>query len=138
MTDVGRITHRPEMHRGTDDLPFDADDVPFDPSATATPLVSTNLQTAVVELEAIVVGISLGAVPTFVWNETPGGTVNGSNAAFTLAGGPSPSNSLLLFKNGMLQRAGSGNDFTLSGSTVTFEAGNIPATGDVLLASYTT
>lgn len=75
---------------------------------------------------------------THVWNATPTGTINGSNATFTLAAPPSPAGSLLLFKNGMLQRAGSGNDFTLSSSTVTFEAGNVPATGDVLLASYTT
>lgn len=77
-----------------------------------------------------------GSSPTFAWNETPAGQVNGVNAMFTLVWSPSPGTSLLLFKNGILQRAGAGNDFTLSGLTVTFEPGNVPQTGDVLLATY--
>lgn len=72
------------------------------------------------------------------WNETPGGAIDGINAAFTLATTPVPAISLLLTRNGLLQRAGSGNDFTLSGSTITFESSAIPQTGDWLLASYTT
>ena len=70
---------------------------------------------------------------TLAWSEVPSGTINGVNAVFTLAHAPI---GLLLSKNGLVQRPGSGNDYTLSGSSVTFEAGNIPQTGDVLLASY--
>lgn len=73
-----------------------------------------------------------------VWNETPGGAINGVNATFTLAAAPSPAGSLLLFRNGLLMRAGAGKDFTLSGSSITFLGGNLPQTGDDLVASYTT
>lgn len=74
---------------------------------------------------------------TFVDSETPSGTINGSNDTFTLAGTPA-TGSLHLYKNGIRQRAGSGNDYQLSTATITFEAGNLPQTGDVLLADYRT
>lgn len=68
-------------------------------------------------------------------DETPSGTINGSNPTFTLANSPSPAGSLILAKNGIIQNSG-GNDFTLSGSTITFETLAIPQTGDVLKAWY--
>lgn len=67
--------------------------------------------------------------------ETPSGTINGVNAAFTLAHTPSGT-SLALYKNGQLMVAGAGADYTLSTSTVTFNSGAIPKTGDVLIADY--
>ncbi len=70
---------------------------------------------------------------THVSGETPSGTVNGSNAVFTLANSPSPAASLMLFLNGLLQNPG-GNDFTLSAGTITFALA--PPTGSVLLAHY--
>jgi len=79
--------------------------------------------------------VSGGSSETAVDGETPGGTVNGSNATFTLANTPA-SGSLHLFVNGIRQRAGSGNDYTISGDTITFETAAIPLTGDVLLADY--
>lgn len=72
---------------------------------------------------------------TFADNETPTGTINGVNSAFTLAFTPSPTASLCVFKNGQLMNAG-GNDYTLSTNTITFVSGAIPKTGDVLLAHY--
>jgi hypothetical protein len=72
---------------------------------------------------------------TEVWSETPAGTINGTNDAFTLANTPT-TGTLRLFKNGIRQRAGSGNDYTLAADTITFEAGNVPQTGDILLADY--
>jgi hypothetical protein len=69
--------------------------------------------------------------------ETPAGAVNGSNATFTLAAAPDPPGSLRLAVNGLLQRPGAGNDFILSGLTVTFQAGAVPMAGDVLEAAYT-
>lgn len=72
---------------------------------------------------------------TFV-RQVPSGTVNGSNPTFTLTFAPSPADSLQLFKDGLLQKEGAGNDFTLSGLTITFLAGNIPQTGDNLYAIY--
>lgn len=68
-------------------------------------------------------------------NETPSGAINGVNAVFTLSKGPKVG-SECVFKNGIRQRPGSGNDYTISGGTITFEAGNIPLTGDVLLVDY--
>ena len=69
------------------------------------------------------------------WNEVPGGAVNGSNPTFTLAHAPQ-AGALMLFKNGMLQRVGSGNDYTIASLTITFETGNIPQADDVLLSTY--
>lgn len=72
---------------------------------------------------------------SFADNETPSGTINGSNDTFTVANTPNPAASVQLFKNGQLMIAG-GADFTLSTATITFVAGAIPQTGDVLRASY--
>ena len=68
----------------------------------------------------------------FAWNETPSGTINGSNPTFTLASSPTPAASLELRLNGVVQKSGS--DFTLSGSTITMIVA--PGVGDVLIASY--
>lgn len=78
---------------------------------------------------------SCGAVltGTFADNETPTGTINGSNTSFTLAHTPSPTASLSLYLNGQLLIAG-GADYTLATATITMTAA--PATGDVLRASY--
>lgn len=75
------------------------------------------------------------AVADFTFSEAPSGTINGSNDTFTIAATPE-AGTLQLYKNGIRQRAGAGNDYTLSGTTITFEAGNIPQTGDILLADY--
>lgn len=77
------------------------------------------------------------ATHTHVVSETPSGTINGSNAAFTIAATPA-TGTLRLYKNGLRQRAGAGNDYTLSGSTITYEAGNVPQTGDSHVADYET
>jgi hypothetical protein len=44
--------------------------------------------------------------------------------------------SLLLYRNGLLMKAGL--DYTLSGTNIGFVAGATPQPGDVLLASYRT
>lgn len=72
---------------------------------------------------------------TFADAETPTGTINGVNDTFTLANTPSPAGSLVLFKNGQEMIAG-GADYTLATATITFTAGAIPITGDVLIAFY--
>jgi hypothetical protein len=66
-------------------------------------------------------------------NETPTGTVNGSNTAFTLANTPANS-SLMLFVNGQLQEPGTGNDYTISGAAITMLYA--PLTGDKIRAYY--
>ena len=73
----------------------------------------------------------------FVFNEIPSGTINGSNAAFTLANTASPTGSIRVFKNGIRQTPNAGNDFVMTdATTITFEAGNIPQAGDNLLVDY--
>lgn len=79
--------------------------------------------------------IAAASVVAFVFSEVPSGTINGSNAMFTLANTPT-SGTLRVYKNGLRQKAGSGNDYTLATATITFEAGNVPQTGDILLADY--
>lgn len=58
-----------------------------------------------------------GSEINFADNETPGGTINGSNTAFTLAHPPSPTASLMLILNG--QFLTQGVDYTLSGDDIT-------------------
>ena len=53
----------------------------------------------------------------FVENETPTGSVNGSNKSFTLAHNPNPDSSLEVLVNGQVQVLTS--DYTLSGDTLT-------------------
>ena len=79
----------------------------------------------------------LALVRNSQWNITPTGVIDSVNRVFTLPEAPDPTNSLLLFKNGLLMRAGVGNDFTLSDTTITFDNAQTPQTGDNLLASYT-
>jgi hypothetical protein len=71
---------------------------------------------------------------TFVDAETPGGTINGANASFTLANTPNPAASLTLFLNGLLQDQGV--DYTLAANVITFATAATPQTGDHLLANY--
>lgn len=66
--------------------------------------------------------------------EVPGGTVNGSNAVFTLARAPN-TDTLRLHRNGVRQKPVT--DYSITGSTVTFSGGSIPQVGDTLLADYT-
>jgi len=70
-----------------------------------------------------------------VTREVPTGTVNGSNATFTLANTPTAGTEEV-FVNGILMNVGSGNDYTISSGTITFLSGSIPQTGDVVLVSY--
>lgn len=74
-------------------------------------------------------------VDTLVVRETPSGTINGSNPTFTLANTPTAGTEQI-FVNGILQDAGAGNDYQISGATITFETGNEPLSGDKLRATY--
>ncbi len=79
-----------------------------------------------------------GDTSGLTWNETPTGTVNGTNPTFTLAGTPADSTKLLLSNNGLILRHGASNDFTLTASTINFNSGAIPLSGDTVLATYST
>jgi hypothetical protein len=110
--------------------------------ATAVSIADAGLYFTATDVEAALQEIGAGGIggggggTVIEWNETPAGTINGVNDTFTLAEEPDPADSLSLFKNGVLQDAGV--DYTLVTDTVTFAAGSIPLTGDVLLASYQT
>lgn len=69
----------------------------------------------------------------FVTEETPSGSVNGSNTTYTLANTPT-SGTLRLYLNGVRQKSGAGNDYTLSTNTITMTTA--PISGDVLIADY--
>ncbi len=66
--------------------------------------------------------------------ETPAGVVDGINNTFSLAFAPNPALSLDLARNGLHLKAGV--DYTLAGGIITFLAGAMPSTGDILLATY--
>jgi hypothetical protein len=69
----------------------------------------------------------------FVDKETPSGAINGSNTTFTLANTP-VAGSEHVYLNGILQDVGAGNDYTISGATITMLTA--PATGEKLRVSY--
>jgi len=79
-------------------------------------------------------GTSGTAGPSFTDAEVPSGAVDGANTTFTISQVPTPSSSLSLYRNGVLQKAGL--DYTLAGNTVQFQAASTPQPGDTLLASY--
>ncbi len=69
----------------------------------------------------------------FVFNETPSGSVNGSNTSFSLANTP-VAGTVSVYRNGQLQLSGAGNDYTISGATITYEYA--PVTGEIIRVSY--
>lgn len=68
---------------------------------------------------------------SFADNETPGGAVNGTNTAFTLANTPT-AGSVHVYRNGVLQALTT--DYTIAGTTITFVSA--PLTGNIIRASY--
>jgi len=106
-----------------------ADGIPTHSSVTSTELgyvsgVTSAIQT---QLNGKLSGSNL------IVRETPSGAVNGSNVTFVLASTP-VSGTELVFLNGLLQEPGSGNDYTISGDTITFETA--PDTGDRIRVNY--
>jgi hypothetical protein len=71
---------------------------------------------------------------SFMDGDTLSGLVDGNNTTFGLSATPTPSASLAVHRNGVLQKAA--QDYSLSGSTITFLTASTPQPGDTLLASY--
>jgi hypothetical protein len=69
----------------------------------------------------------------FVDKETPSGTIDGSNATFTLANTP-VAGSEHVYLNGVLQESGAGNDYTISGGTITMLSS--PLSGERIKVTY--
>jgi len=77
-----------------------------------------------------------GSAYNFVDGDSPIGTIDGSNASFSLNGIPDPASSLTVYRNGVLQKLGF--DYTFSSGTIQFLTASTPQPTDVLLASYRT
>jgi hypothetical protein len=75
----------------------------------------------------------MATTQTFICREAPLGSIGGSNRNFSIANIPNP-NTEQVFLNGVLQNAGSDNDYVLSGTTITFSIP--PQSGDVILVNY--
>lgn len=69
----------------------------------------------------------------FIVRETPSGSVNGANTSYTLANTPTAGTEQV-YLNGLLQEPGAGNDYTISGGTITYLTA--PVTGDRIRVSY--
>lgn len=69
----------------------------------------------------------------FVDKEVPSGSINGSNTAYTLANTP-VAGSEHVYLNGVLQESGAGNDYTITGASITMLTA--PLTGEKLRVSY--
>jgi hypothetical protein len=82
----------------------------------------------------LVIEVAAGYFPRFQWNEVPSGSIDGVNTAFTVSFPPVPTNSLLFFVNGVLQKQSPVSDYVLSGSTIT--VAKAPKKNDNLLALY--
>jgi hypothetical protein len=98
----------------------------------------SQINTALATLTATVNGLSglPSSGTSFVDGETPSGTIDGSNAGFTLSQTPVPASSLELYRNGLVQTLGI--DYNLNGKAITFLAADIPRAGDLLQAYYRT
>ena len=82
---------------------------------------------------AVTVAATITRNSAFVVRETPTGLVNGANTAYTLANTPI-AGSEEVFLNGILQEPGAGNDYTISGTGMTYLTA--PVTGDKIRVNY--
>lgn len=71
-------------------------------------------------------------IENFFIQEAPGGSINGSNTAFTLAFTPVFSSTVQLFLNGLFLTQGT--DYTISGLNITMTVA--PVTGQILRSCY--
>lgn len=69
-----------------------------------------------------------------VTREEPSGSVNGTNTVYNLSNIPI-NGSECVYLNGLLQEPGLGNDYTISGGTITFA--DAPVAGDRIRVNYT-
>jgi len=114
---------------GSRALESDSNGIPVASAVTATELghldgVTSALQT---QLDAKM------AEADFVDKEVPSGLINGANTTYTLANTPI-AGSDHVYLNGILQQEGAGNDYTISGLTITYLAA--PQTNDKLIVTY--
>jgi Avian adenovirus fibre, N-terminal len=119
--------------------------VKLDPARAITVVaagIGVNIDSATMQISGNLVGVKSGvyqpagtylAATNIVTRETPTGTMNGVNATFTLANIPTL-NTEEIFLNGLLQEPGAGNDYTISGGTITMLTA--PQSTDRLRVNY--
>lgn len=98
---------------------------------TGWKLVTDNITLGSTSLVFTTLSISSLTSGNFVVNETPSGTINSSNTAFTTGNAP-VAWTVQVFLNGLLQAVTT--DYTISGSNITFITA--PVTGDILRVTY--
>jgi len=100
----------------------------------ATVITASGSVSSITDKRTFVTNAGAG-VGTAIWRQgTPTGTIDGTNTTFTLPNTPDAS-SLLLILDGSPMDPGVGDDYTLSGSTITFTTA--PLTGSKLAYWYT-
>jgi len=70
----------------------------------------------------------------FFVQETPSGTIDGSNTTFTIAQTPLEDDAVLVMVNGLMKKRGASDDYTLSGTTITFN--EAPAVASSIMVYY--
>ena len=110
-------------------LVSDTNGIPVASSVTDTELGYLSGVTSAIQTQ---LNSKYGAA-NFVTREVPSGSINGSNTNFSLANTP-VSGSEEVFLNGLLQNVGGSNDYTISGTTISFNSA--PLSGDVILVNY--
>lgn len=103
------------------------------PAITVSTSVTGVLKGNGTAISAATAGTDYLAPSNVITRETPSGSVNGSNTAFVLANTP-VSGSEQVFWNGLLMEPGAGNDYTISGATIT--ALTPPISGDKIRVTY--
>lgn len=102
-------------------------------SGVLTPTTLSGEVASVSGTGSVTLDTNIVRASNYVVREAPSGAVNGSNTSFTLANTP-VSGTEQVFLNGILQEPGAGNDYTISGSTITYLTA--PATGDRIRVTY--
>jgi hypothetical protein len=109
-------------------------------NATTTPAITiTTTATGLLKgngtaISAATASTDYMAPGSFVDRETPSGALNGSNATYTLVNTPL-SGTEHVYYNGILMEPGTGNDYTISGGTITWLT-PLPVSGEKIRVSY--
>lgn len=80
-------------------------------------------------------GVGGGTTQMMCWNDSVVGDVDGINMVFELSNAPDPISSLMFYVNGVLQKQGYDEDYSLVGSTVGMTYS--PGEGSSVTATYT-
>jgi hypothetical protein len=103
------------------------------PAITVSTTVTGVLKGNGTAISAAAAGTDYLAPSNVVTRETPSGAVNGINTGFSLANTPIAGTEQV-FLNGLLQEPGAGNDYTISGTAITYLTA--PLTNDKIRVTY--